>query len=278
MRQPTGWLNSCSPSTLWVTGLKDNDMSSLAIAFTLFACVLLSTLISMAVARRLPDHHVSGEFRDVVKLGLGVIGTLTAMVLGLLVAASKGTYDAQSGTVKEVAAQLGVLDRVLARYGPETAEIRGQLRVLTQSVLDQFWPQDSATSIDFNGGQSRNVGETIFDAISELSPRTDSQRLFKSRAQDVILGLIQFRQRLVANSERSIPSALLIALAVWQAVLFAGFGLLAPRNATTIVILAVCMLSVSSALFLIMELDRPFGGMIRISDAPLRSVMSHFGE
>ena len=253
-------------------------MSSLTIACVMFGCVVVSTLAAMTIARRLPEHHLSNESRDVVKLGLGVIGTLTALVLGLLVAATKGTYDAQSGTVKELAAQMAVLDRVLARYGPEAGEARGHLRSLAQSVLDQVWPHDTATPIDFSGGQSKQAGEAFYDAVAALEPKTDSQRLLKSRAQEMTVGLGQLRQRLVVNSERSIPPPLLMVLGVWQATLFAGFGLLAPRNATTIVILVVCMLSVSGALFLVLELDRPFEGTVRVPDTPLRAVMSHLGE
>lgn len=253
-------------------------MGSLTVAAVMFGCVLVSTLVAMLIARRLPEHHLSGECRDVVKLGLGVIGTLSALVLGLLVAATKGTYDAQSGTVKEVAAQLAVLDRVLARYGPEAGEARTRLRALTAAVLDQMWPAGAAGPVDFSGGPSRAAGEVFFEAVEALQPKTDSQRLLKSRAEDMTVGLGQLRQRLVVNSDRTIPTPLLIVLGAWQATLFAGFGLLAPRNATAVAVLIVCMASVSGALFLVLELDRPFEGMVRVSDAPLRSVMAHQGE
>jgi hypothetical protein len=194
----------------------------------MFGCVLASTLAAMLIARRLPDHHLSGESRDVVKLGLGVIGTLTALVLGLLVAASKGTYDAQSGTIKELAAQFAVLDRVLARYGAEAVETRKRLCALAQAALDQVWPHDSGARIDFSGGQSKQAGEAFFEAVAAPEPKTDTQLLLKSRAQELTLGLGQLRQRLVVNSEWSIPAPLLVLLGVWQTALFAGFGLLAP--------------------------------------------------
>src|SRR5262245_46651148 len=184
-------------------------MSSLAIACVMFGCVLASTLAAMLIARRLPEHHLSGESRDVVKLGLGVIGTLTALVLGLLVAATKGSYDAQNGTVKEAAANLAVLDRLLARYGPEAGEARKRLRALAQAVLDQVWPQDAtAPPIDFSGGPSRQAGEAFYEAVAALEPKSDSQRLLKSRAQEMTVGLAQLRQRLVVTSERSIPAPL----------------------------------------------------------------------
>ncbi|SFI85946.1 DUF4239 domain-containing protein [Nitrosomonas sp. Nm34] len=253
-------------------------MSSLAIACVMFVCLLVSTWAAMGVARRLPEHHLNKESKDVITLGLGVIGTLTALVLGLLVDATKGTYDAQSGTVKELAAEVAVLDRVLNRYGPEAGEARGRLRALADALLEQVWPQEITTTIDFSGGPTRQTGEAFFDAVAALEPKTDSQRLLKSRAQKMAVEMGQLRQRLVVNSERSIPTPLLVVLGVWQAVLFAGLGLLATRNATTIAVLVVCMLSMSSALFLVLELDRPFDGTIRVSDTSLRAVISHLGE
>lgn len=253
-------------------------MSSLAVACVMFGCVLGSTLVAMWVARRLPVDHLESESRDVVKLGLGVIATLTALVLGLLVAATKGTYDAQSGTVRELAAQVALLDRILARYGSETREARAQLRTLTQAALDLIWPQGAASPLDFSGGESKSIGELLFDTVAALEPKTDAQRLLKSRALEIIVGLGHIRQRLVVNNDRSIPAPFLVVLGFWQACLFAGFGLLAPRNATTVTVLIVCMLSVSAAIFLVLELDRPFQGLVRVSDAPLRSIMSHMGE
>lgn len=243
----------------------------------MFGGVLVSTLAAMIVARRLPEDHLAGESRDVVKLGLGVIGTLTALVVGLLVSSTKGTYDAQSGTIKELAAQVAALDRILARYGPEAGEARARLRTLAQSMLDQVWPHD-AEPIDFAGGQSRTAGEGVYDAVTALDPKNDSQRLLKSRAQDMVVGLAPLRQRLVVNNDRSIPPPMLVVLGAWQAVLFAGFGLMAPRNATAVAVLVICMLAVACGLFLILELDRPFEGMVRVSDTPLRSVMARLGE
>jgi hypothetical protein len=244
----------------------------------MFGCVLVSTLAAMVMARRLPEHHLSGESRDLVKLGLGVIGTLTALVLGLLVASTKGTYDAQSGTVKELAAQLAALDRVLAKYGPEAGEARGKLRTLAQSVLDQVFPHESNGPIDFSGGPTRQAGEAFYEAVAALEPKTDSQRQLKSRAQEITVGMLPLHQRLLVNSERSTPTLLVVMLGVWQVALFAGFGLLASRNTTNIAVLIICMASVCGALFLVMELDRPFVGVVRVSDTPLRIVLSHLGE
>lgn len=252
-------------------------MSSLALASAMFGSVLAGTLAALCLARRLPEHHLDSPSRDAIKLGLGVIGTLAALVLGLLVSSTKGIYDAQSATVKDLAAQLGLLDRVLGRYGPEAAPARAQVRALAQSITDQLWPHGGAP-VEYGGGASRGIGDGLFDAVAALEPRTDAQRMLKGRAQDILVGLGHMRQRLAANSDRSIPTLLLVMLGVWQGVLFAGFGLLAPRNATTLAVLIVCMLSVSGALYVVLELDRPFEGVVRVSDVPMRAVLAHMGE
>lgn len=253
-------------------------MGSLAIACVMFGVVLAGTLFAGWVAQRLPGHHLNGETRDVVKLGLGVIGTLAALVLGLLVASTKGTYDAQCATVKELAAQLAVLDRVLARIGPETADARRGTRALAEAVLNQLWPQDASQRIDFSGGPSRQAGEALFEAIAAVEPRNDTQRLLKNRAQDLVVGFGSMRQRLVVNGERSIPTPLLVLLVAWQSTLFAGFGLLAPRNLTATTVLLLCMISVSGAVFVVLELDRPFEGIVRVPSTPLHSVIAHLGN
>lgn len=252
-------------------------MSSLTIACLIFGGVLLSTLVAMALAQRLPEHHLGSETRDVVKQGLAVIGTLTALVLGLLVSSTKGTFDAQNGTIKEVAMQIAMTDRLLARYGVETKAARAQLRELAEAALQQMHPE-AAAPVDFSGGRSRDVGDALFESIAALEPANDTQRMLRSRAQDIVVNMAQLRQRLVVNDDRTLPWPLLVMLGVWQAVLFAGFGLLTPRNVTAFGVLLISMVSVSGAIFLVLELDHPFSGIVHVSDVPLRSVIGHLGE
>src|SRR3954453_53190 len=103
-------------------------MSSLAIAGLVFAFVFGAALLALLIGRALPASHLSAESKDVVKLGLGVIATLTAMVLGLLVASAKGACDTQSNSVKQMPPTTVLLDRLLGRYGPETKEARESLQ------------------------------------------------------------------------------------------------------------------------------------------------------
>src|SRR5262249_17851561 len=95
---------------------------------------------------------------------------------------------------------------------------------------------------------------------------------------EILISLAQTRQRLLAQKESSIPLPFLFVLGFWLTILFASYGLLSPPNATVLVVLVVCMLSVAGAVFLVLELDRPFDGIMRISSAPLRAALSRLGE
>src|SRR5262249_12080836 len=108
--------------------------------------------------------------------------------------------------------------------------------------------------------------------------KTDTQRLLKSRSLEIMISMAQTRQRLATQKESSIPLPFLLILGFWLTLLFTCYGLLAPRNLTVVVILVICTLSVSAALFLVLAMDRPFDGMIRVPSAPLRGALSQLGE
>jgi hypothetical protein len=252
-------------------------VSSLGIASVIFACILVATLLGMVLQRVLPIHHLTKNSKEAVKSGLALIATLSALVLGLLVATTKGTYDAQSAAVKEMAANLALLDRVLERYGPETKDIRALLPKVTRGLLAHMWPADDGPPADQSLAEARAAGEAMFDKIAALQPKTDAQRMMQSRALELTIGLAQTRQRLLAQKESSIPVPFLVVLGFWLSVLFCSYGLLAPRNLTVCLVLIVCMISVAGALFLVLEMDRPFDGIIRVPSAPMREVLSRLG-
>jgi hypothetical protein len=243
----------------------------------MFACILCGTVIGMAVARALPGHHLSGDSRDAVKQGLAMIATLTALVLGLLVATTKSSYDSQSAAVHELAANVAVVDRALGKYGPETKEARELLHTFVSTTLEKMWPASGAPA-DVAPAEARVAGEALFDKVAALDPKTDAQRLLKSRVLEILISTAQTRQRLLAQKESSIPLPFLFVLGFWLTILFASYGLLSPPNATVLVVLVVCMISVAGAVFLVLELDRPFDGIMRISSAPLRAALSRLGE
>ena len=253
-------------------------MSSLTTACIVFGCVFGSALLATFVRQALPDQHLNTDSRDVVKLGMGLVATLAALVLGLLVAAAKGTFDAQTTAIRQMSVQVMLLGRGLAHYGPETKEVRELLRKGMTATRDNLWPRDRAEKTTLAPGIARVEMEGLFDKVAALEPKTEVQRVIRGRAMDVTVDIGQTRFRLFAQKDSSIPLPFFVVLVFWLTILFAGYGLLAPRNLTVIAALLVCALSISGAVFLILELDKPFDGIVHVSSAPLDEVLARLGE
>jgi hypothetical protein len=251
----------------------------LAISLVTFGCIFGGTMLGILFHEMLPDHHLSAESKDSVKLGTGMIGMLAALVLGLLIASAKGNFDTMSSGLKQAGAKIISLDRVMADYGPETKDARDLLRRAVAAVIERVWPDERTGRKEvkvFDAG----VGiETIQGHLSRLTPKNDSQRWLQSRALQLIGEIGDARWLLVEQShESSLPMLLLFILIFWLTVIFSSFGLFSPRNATVVVVLLVCALSAAGSLFMILELDRPLEGVIRLSDAPLRNALVLLGR
>ena len=250
-------------------------MSSIAISFIVFACVFGGALVGMLLRTSLPQHHLIADSKEIVKVGMGLVTTMAALVLGLLVASAKSSYDAQSTELIEVSSKVVVLDRILAHYGPETREVRDVLRSTIARVLDVLWSKDGS---DLSRLEPSTNAEILYDKIQGLSPRDDRQRANQAQALAVAMGLGQTRWLMYEQRVSSVSLPLLIVLILWLTIIFISFGLFAPRNATVVVSLFAAAISVSGAIFLIMEMYTPYAGVIRISSAPLRAALAHLGQ
>ncbi|HVM50218.1 MAG TPA: hypothetical protein VMU04_19475 [Candidatus Acidoferrum sp.] len=250
----------------------NNALDSLLLLLALIAVVL----IGRTVRRRIPEHHLSADSRDAVKLAMGLVATMTALLLGLLVSSAKGTYDTERGEVIQMAAKIAFLDRVLSVYGPETAEARAQFRAVVADGVRRMWPDRLGAPADLS--PNAVSGDAAYAAIQQLAPRDDLQRATKAQAIALAQDIGQLRMLLLAQMVPSIPKPLLIAVVCWLVIIFLGFSLLAPPNATTTLALMAAALSVAGAVFLIMELDRPLGGLIRISSEPMTHALNQLAK
>ena len=255
-------------------------MNPTFIGMIVFACSFGGAMLGMWLRTALPAHHLNAESRDTVKVGIGLIATMTALVLGLVTASAKSSFDAVDSAVKQSAIEVLVLDRVLARYGPETGEIRKGLQHMIEARIDMIWPQDSSnpTNLDPLRSGASSKAEGLADAIRSLKPRDDAQRALQSRALDLSEALLQARWLILAGTETSVPVPFLVILLFWLTITFASFGLFAPRNGTVVAVLFVCAVSVGSAVFLVLEMDAPFDGLLRVSSAPLRYANDHLNQ
>jgi hypothetical protein len=254
-------------------------MSALAITGIVFACVVGGMLLGMLLRAVLPDQHLTPESKDVVKLGMGLIGTMTALVLGLMIASAKSSYDTQRNGLAQMCANLIMLDRFLAHYGPESKDIREMVHASAADTLRHMWPQESAEpgqALERTGTEGRYEG--VYEKIQQLSPKNDAQRASQAQAFGTAIDIGKMRWSLFSQKGSSIPFPFLVVMAAWLTLLFASFSLFAPPNATVVVTLVVCALAVSGAVFLILELDQPFAGIIQISSEPLRNAIGQLGQ
>ena len=253
-------------------------MTPLGISSIAFACVVAATLVGLFLHDMLPKEHLSDASKDTVKLGMGMVATLAALVLGLLIGFATNSFNNMRSEIQQTAANIILLDRVLASYGPDAKEIRDLLRQSTRARIELIWPEGKFEPSRLESEESVAASEAIQGKLRDLSPRTDAQRWLQTRALSLSGDIAQTRWLLIAQADNSIPPVLLAVLIFWVAVIFLSFGLFAPRNATVLAALLVCALSVSGSIFLLLELNGPFDGAIRISSSPMRDALAHLGR
>jgi hypothetical protein len=205
------------------------------------------------------------------------MGTMSALVLGLLIATAQSSFSTRNSEFTKMSANIILLDRVLAHYGSEAKKVRDLLQRAVVGELQRISPAAYATA-QAKSDPKVAAGDALYDALQELSPKNDAQRSLQAQALTIAIDTAQTRWLLFEQSGSSIPVAFLVVLIFWLSVIFASFGLFAPRNATVVAALFVGALSVSGAIFIILELDRPFQGLIHMSDAPLRSALANLGH
>jgi hypothetical protein len=253
-------------------------MSPIALAFVVLACVFGGALFGMFLSTVLPQHHLSEASKDVVKLVTGLIATLAALVLGLLVASAKNAFDTANEGFRQSAARIILLDRTLAQYGPETKEVREMLRKGFAARIDQLFPKDRSQHSALGAAQGTAAIEAFAQRLRTLSPQTDAQRALQSRAVEIIDSVAQARWLGIEEEGNTIPTPFLVVLVLWLTVMFASFGLFAPRNAIAVTVLFLGALSLSGAIFLIEELNSPLGEFISISRAPMDRALGFIGN
>ena len=251
-------------------------MNTTFTAVVVFGCLIGAVLLGRILRRVLPEDHLSSDSRDVVKLAMGLVATMAALVLGLLVSSAKGSYDTERSEVIQMAAKVAFLDRVLAIYGPEAANARAQLRDTVADAVQRIWPGEARLPARL--APNTQAGNVAYGAILSLSPHDDIQRSLKAQAATLTTDLGQVRTLLAAQSVPSISTPMLIILGCWLVIIFLGFSVLAPSNATAIFALMASALAVSGAIFLILELAQPFGGVIRISSEPMLNALHQLAK
>jgi hypothetical protein len=244
-------------------------MSAIALSCVAFLCISGSALAALF----LPGHRLSPDAKEVVKLGTGLIGTIAALVLGLLIASAKNSYDTQSTQLKQLTANIVLLDNLLAQYGTEAVDLRKLVRRGVVTLADRLWRENSSDAAKAAPFEASAASEAFYAKLQQLSPKDDPQTSLKARATQVSTDIAQTRLLMFAETDNSLPMPFLVVLVFWLTMIFASFGLFAKPSPNIVGLLLVFALSAAGAIYLVLELGEPFGGLMQISKLPLRNAL-----
>jgi ABC-type amino acid transport system permease subunit len=237
-------------------------MSHLTIGLISFAGIFGGALLGLFASRFLPRPHLSSETQTAVTVSVAVIGTLAALVLGLMITAANGSFTKRSEEVRELSLQLIRMDRNLRRYGPEAEDVRAKLRTWATAKIEQLFPEKGKVAP--TSDQTIDMLEAVQDGLMALKPIDERQEHLRTLCMTLSSTMIQARWGLETHAGHSIPIPFLVLLIFWLAIVFASFGLFAPPNPTTMVALFLCAMAVAGGVFLIEDLDNPGDGFVRL--------------
>ena len=249
-------------------------MFSVALFVLAFLCPLFGAGIGTAVRRRLPEHHLGRDVIDVIKLAMGLMATVVALTLGLLISSANSHHAMIEGEFKKIMASIIHLDEYLQAYGPETREIRARIRHIAARSFKERWPDEDFGPLGppLEGEPNRFIEAQRL--LVELQPAGEVQRWFRDQALSVSVELANLRWLVISQETATAPLVPIFILIFLSAVaIFGGFSLYAPPNATLLAILVLPALAIAGATFLVVELNSPFHGLLQISSRGAHALM-----
>jgi hypothetical protein len=263
-------------------------MSEIGSAILVFALLLIATGLGVSVRPMLPEEHKAHETVQLVQLVIGMLVTFAALVLGLMTASAKSSFDTTTNDMRTYAAELIEFDTTLRELGGAADESRRLLRQYTAAAIASTWPREPAPSGEYprNLGESDDpqqlenvrLGDMLTAVGRELRMLRTQDSLQKRALEDALLQyrrVIDARWKIIEEAHSSISQPFFMTLAFWLGVIFLSFGLITPRNALALVTISLGAVSIASAIYVIVDLDTPFTGPIVISSRPLRDTLEH---
>jgi hypothetical protein len=253
-------------------------MTPLFVAAAVAALMMTGAMGGALLRRNLPSRHFDEEALSVLKLGLGFLATLSALVMGLVISSSKASYDAKAEMVHSAAALIIRFDASLRQIGPEADPIRQVLKDTVGSTMRQFWGEQGAVSEPSDPVATKRQVWQLEKMLFALSLSNEMQRQAQASTFKLIEELARINAAVFTQRGSDVVIPLLAVVACWMTLNIAGWNLFAPPSRMVMVVNLVCALSVASAVFFILEIDQPFDGFISISDAPLRAALLVLSE
>jgi hypothetical protein len=246
-------------------------MHALVVSSLVFALVFAGSLAGMAIRRAVPETHFTPEAKDTIRLAIGLVVTMTGLVLGMLVSSAKTFYDAEKNQVAEMSSQIILMNDLLAAYGPETKQARMEALGFVEDAADRIWPKEKSALFQL---RPENRSEDFYKEVQSLVPKNDTQASVKAQLLSLNMSLKKgYWLMYLQTVQTPIPTPLLGVVTSWLVAIFISFGMFAPRNLTVMATLIVCAMAVSAAIFIILSMYAPFTGILRISPAAVRDAV-----
>jgi hypothetical protein len=251
-------------------------MHSILICVITFSVVFGSALLGIFLRSVIPDEHLSSDSKDTIKLATGLVITMTALVLGMLVSSAKASYDSHKAEVASMATKIVLLDRQLVHFGPDAELLRHQLRESARIALERVWTSRRLRPVDLAPMEAVGL---LYDEVDDLPATTERQQATKAKIVSLASDLKETRMLIFIQSGNDAVSLPLLAVVVsWLAAIFLSFGVFSPPNRTVLITLLFCAVAVSGAIFIILEMYSPFSGVLRISPQPLYDALGQLGK
>ena len=244
-------------------------MYEIIVAAVVFACLLAASLGSLLIYQRLPAHHLQDDSQAVIRAVAGIFVVLTSLVLGLMINSAKNTFESVDRNVHAIATGIIILDRILQQVGPAADPARGRLLAYAKRAADASRPDRNVPD---------RTSETVLGEVGmqlrQVKTETPEQTAALRDATQQYLAIVQLRWVLVEQSEGTIPMPLVVLLVAWLVLIFASFGYRAPRNALVIGCFIASSALMAGAIYLILDMDVPFGGPIQVSRQPIERAIA----
>ncbi len=251
-------------------------MNSILICLITFTVVFGSALLGIFLRSVIPDDHLSSDSKDTIKLATGLVITMTALVLGMLVSSAKSSYDSRKAEVAALATKVVLLDRQLVHFGPEADLVRHQLRESARIALDRIWPTHRLRPVDLAPMEAVGL---LYDEVDDLPATTERQQATKAKIVTLASELKETRMLIFIQSGNDAVSLPLLAVVIsWLAAIFLSFGVFSPANRTVLITLCCSAVAVTGAIFIILEMYSPFSGVLRISPQPLYDALGQLSK
>jgi hypothetical protein len=248
-------------------------MSPPIVGLITFLVILSGIMAGLALGEHLPPHHTSAQTKSVVSVSMAIVGTISALVLGLLVSNANSSFTARAGEVTALSAEIVRLNHFLHRYGSEAEPARDTLRRFAESKTDDLFPAASGATIRVDNPTTNELLDQVEDMLLALHPADPHQQWLQTQSVQIAADIGATRWLLAQQSGQGTPAAFLILVVFWLTLLFASFALFAPHNLTARLALVFCAFAVSGGVEMILELEQPFAGMVQISPVPMHAAV-----